>query len=85
MKLFPAIDILEGRAVRLLHGKRNAATDYGDPVERARVFLDMGAKRLHVVNLSGAFGEKSGFDRILEKISSLGVPVQSGGGLRSLD
>ena len=85
MKLFPAIDILEGRAVRLLHGKRNAATDYGDPVERARVFLDMGAKRLHVVNLSGAFGEKSGFDRISEKISSLGVPVQSGGGLRSLD
>ena len=56
MKLYPAIDILGGRAVRLLHGKRDAVTDYGDPVDRARQWLDAGARILHVVNLSGAFG-----------------------------
>lgn len=83
MKLFPAIDILNGRAVRLLHGKREAVTDYGDPVERARLWLDCGAEILHVVNLSGAFGEESGFLSLLEKIASLGVPVQTGGGIRT--
>ncbi|MGN1078456.1 MAG: HisA/HisF-related TIM barrel protein [Candidatus Gallimonas sp.] len=83
MILFPAIDILEGRAVRLLYGKKDAVTDYGDPVERAKTWKDAGAKFLHVVDLSGAFGDKSKFNRILEKIARLGVPVQSGGGLRS--
>ena len=84
MKLYPAIDILGGRAVRLLHGKRDAVTDYGDPVDRAKQWLDAGAHILHVVNLSGAFDEKNDFPRILEKIASLGVPVQTGGGIRSV-
>lgn len=84
MKLYPAIDILGGRAVRLLHGKRDAVTDYGDPVDRAKQWLDAGARTLHVVNLSGAFDEKNDFPRILEKIASLGVPVQTGGGIRSV-
>ena len=84
MKLYPAIDILGGRAVRLLHGKRDAVTDYGDPVDRAKQWLDAGARILHVVNLSGAFDEKNDFPRILEKIASLGVPVQTGGGIRSV-
>ncbi len=85
MKLFPAIDILEGRAVRLLYGKRDKVTDFGDPVECAKRWIDCGAARLHVVNLAGAFGEKSGFHRQLERIAALGVPVQTGGGLRSAD
>ena len=84
MKLYPAIVILGGRAVRLLHGKRDAVTDYGDPVDRAKQWLDAGAHILHVVNLSGAFDEKNDFPRILEKIASLGVPVQTGGGIRSV-
>ncbi len=84
MKLYPAIDILGGRAVRLLHGKRDAVTDYGDPVDRAKQWLDAGARILHVVNLSGAFDEKNDFPRILGKIASLGVPVQTGGGIRSV-
>ncbi len=84
MKLYPAIDILGGRAVRLLHGKRDAVTDYGDPVDRAKQWLDAGAHILHVVNLSGAFDEKNDFPRILEKIASLDVPVQTGGGIRSV-
>ena len=85
MKLFPAIDILEGRAVRLLHGKRSEVTDYGDPVDRAKMWIDCGAEILHVVDLSGAFGSESGFARILETICALGVPVQTGGGVRSAE
>ena len=84
MILYPAIDVLDGRAVRLLYGKRENVTDYGDPVEFARRWIDAGAKILHVVDLAGAFGEASGFDHILERIARLGVPVQSGGGLRSM-
>ena len=85
MILYPAIDVLDGRAVRLLYGKRENVTDYGDPVEFARRWIDAGAKILHVVDLAGAFGEASGFDHILERIARLGIPVQSGGGLRSME
>lgn len=84
MKLYPAIDVLGGRAVRLLYGKRDHVTDYGDPVDCARRWVDEGAEILHVVDLSGAFGEDDGFEKVLERIARLGVPVQSGGGLRSM-
>ena len=84
MKLYPAIDVLGGRAVRLLYGKRDQVTDYGDPVDCAKRWADEGAEILHVVDLSGAFGEEGGFEKVLERIAKLGVPVQSGGGLRSM-
>lgn len=83
MKLFPAIDILEGRAVRLLYGKRDMVTDYGDPVDCAKRWIDCGAEYLHVVDLGGAFEGEDRIGHILEKIASLGVPVQTGGGLRT--
>ena len=51
MILYPAIDILNGRAVRLLQGRRSEVTDYGDPAECARRWGDAGAKILHVVDL----------------------------------
>ncbi len=85
MKLFPAIDILNGRAVRLLYGKRELVTDYGLPLDRARLWRDAGADFLHVVDLSGAFGGESVIDGEIEKIASLGVRVQSGGGLRTME
>ena len=85
MILYPAIDVLNGRAVRLLYGRREEVTDYGDPVDCARRWLDAGAQILHVGDLSGAFGEASGFEKTLERIAKLGVPVQSGGGLRSME
>ncbi len=84
MKLYPAIDVLDGRAVRLLYGKRDQVTDYGDPVDFAKRWADEGAEILHVVDLSGAFGEADGFEKVLERIARVGVPVQSGGGLRSM-
>ena len=83
MILFPAIDILNGRAVRLLYGRKDRVTDYGDPVDRAKQWIDCGAEYLHVVDLSGAFDGVSRVNPFLEKIASLGVPVQSGGGLRT--
>lgn len=83
MILFPAIDVMEGRAVRLLYGRKDKVTDYGDPVDRAKQWIDCGAEYLHVVDLSGAFDGESRVNGILEKIAALGVPVQSGGGLRT--
>lgn len=83
MILFPAIDILDGRAVRLLYGKKDKVTDYGSPIDRAKQWIDCGAQYLHIVDLSGAFTGESKINSTIEKIAALGVPVQSGGGLRS--
>ena len=63
MILFPAIDILNGRAVRLYKGDKNAVTDYGDPLAFAEKWVSAGAEWLHVVDLSGAFSGESGIDR----------------------
>ena len=65
MILFPAIDILEGRAVRLYKVDRNAVTDYGDPLEFAENWAEAGAQWLHIVDLSGAFSGKSGIDKTI--------------------
>ncbi|MDD4316772.1 MAG: HisA/HisF-related TIM barrel protein, partial [Clostridia bacterium] len=51
MKLFPAVDILDGKAVRLLEGKRDKVTVYGDPLDMARKWADMGAGYIHIVDL----------------------------------
>jgi len=84
--LYPAIDIYEGRAVRLIKGDFEASTVYEDsPVEAARAWVSAGARFLHIVDLDGA---KSGEPRNLEHIeqicTELAIPVQCGGGLRSL-
>ena len=59
MRIFPAVDILGGRCVQLVQGKRESATAYGDPLSCARRWLDAGADALHVVNLDGAFGNSA--------------------------
>ncbi len=86
MILFPAIDILEGRAVRLYKGDRNAATDYGDPLEFAAKWADAGAQWLHIVDLSGAFSGRSGIDDTIAEIKKkYKINIQSGGGLRTVE
>jgi phosphoribosylformimino-5-aminoimidazole carboxamide ribotide isomerase len=86
MILYPAIDIMDGRAVRLVEGRFEDATTYhDDPLEAARSWVGAGARFLHVVDLDGA---RSGEPRSLEhlrRIAELGVPVQYGGGLRTVD
>ena len=84
--LYPAIDILEGRAVRLEQGDFGRRTEYAaDPLEAARRWVAEGAARLHVVDLDGAREGRPVNLGHLERIASAtGVPVQYGGGLRSV-
>lgn len=85
MILFPAIDILDGRAVRLYKGDKTKVTDYGDPMECAEKWVSAGAEWLHVVDLSGAFSGDSSIDPFISEIKKrFRVQVQSGGGLRRM-
>jgi phosphoribosylformimino-5-aminoimidazole carboxamide ribotide isomerase len=85
MEIIPAIDVKDGKCVRLRQGREDSGIIYAeDPVEAAKRWVREGGKRIHVVNLDGAFGRKSKITGILRGISSLeGVSVQFGGGLRS--
>jgi len=86
MKIFPAVDILGGRCVQLVQGKRESATAYGDPLACATRWLDEGAEALHVINLDGAFGssgENAGLIRDL--VRKTGVEIELGGGIRSVE
>jgi phosphoribosylformimino-5-aminoimidazole carboxamide ribotide isomerase len=83
--VLPAIDVLEGRAVRLSRGRREEVTlEGGDPVSLARRYAGEGARRLHLVDLDGAFGGEPSVE-LVAAVASGGVPVQVGGGYRTLD
>ena len=85
MIIFPAIDILDGKAVRLMQGRLDAVTVYNDdPVDQARRFIDSGAEWIHVVDLDGAVLGTPANIEIVHRIAALGVPVQTGGGIRSM-
>ena len=85
-ELLPAIDVLEGRVVRLSQGRREAVTiEGGDPVELARRFRREGARRLHLVDLDGAFGGVPTLGLVERVAAAGGLPLQVGGGYRSLD
>ena len=86
MILYPAIDILDGQAVRLVQGDFEDRTVYRDsPLEAARAWVDAGARFLHIVDLDGAkSGAPANLHHVEEITSALPVPVQLGGGLRSL-
>ena len=86
MKIFPAVDILGGRCVQLVQGKRESATAYGDPLSCAIRWLDEGATALHIVNLDGAFGSSSGNAAlIMDLIRKTGAEIELGGGIRSVE
>jgi len=86
MRIFPAVDILGGRCVQLVQGKRESATAYGNPLDCATRWLDEGADALHVINLDGAFGSaRKNADLITDLIRKTGVEIELGGGIRSLD
>ena len=86
MILLPAVDIRDGRAVRLRQGRFEDETVYADdPVEAARAFVAAGARFLHVVDLDGAReGEPANLHHLERIVRELGVPAQFGGGLRSI-
>lgn len=86
MIVFPAVDILGGRCVQLVQGKRDTATAYGDPLLCAESWINQGAQALHIVNLDGAFGSsKLNAEKITDVIIRTGVETQLGGGIRSLE
>jgi phosphoribosylformimino-5-aminoimidazole carboxamide ribotide isomerase len=82
--LFPAIDIRDGKAVRLVQGDYEQETRYeDDPVVAARRWVDGGARWLHVVDLDGArAGEPVNLEQVRRIVAAVNVPVQLGGGLR---
>ncbi len=84
MELYPAVDIRDGGAVRLVQGDFGRQQDYGDPVALARRFESAGARWLHVVDLDAArIGEPVNRHVVLDIAAGVGIPVQSGGGIRS--
>ena len=83
MKLFPAIDLLGGRAVRLEAGDRARATVFHDqPLALIGELARDGADRLHVVDLDGAFGEPRQLALVASIIAASPIPVEVGGGIR---
>ena len=87
MILLPAIDILDGKAVRLRRGDFDEKTVYdADPLDAARRWVQAGARGLHVVDLDGArSGEPANLEHVRRIAADVGVPIQLGGGLRSLE
>jgi phosphoribosylformimino-5-aminoimidazole carboxamide ribotide isomerase len=85
--LYPAIDIQGGRAVRLVQGRFEDETVYADdPLDAARDWVAAGARALHVVDLDGArSGQPRSLDHLQRIARETGVPVQYGGGLRSIE
>ena len=89
MVIIPAIDLKDGRCVRLKQGDMDDATIFSeDPVGMARHWLELGARRLHVVDLNGAVAGKPKNEAVIRQIvDAVGdeLPIQLGGGIRDLD
>jgi phosphoribosylformimino-5-aminoimidazole carboxamide ribotide isomerase len=86
MKIFPAVDILDGRCVQLVQGKRESATVHGEPLACAERWISGGADALHVINLDGAFGNSNkNAGLIRDLIHKTGIEIQLGGGIRSAE
>jgi len=88
MNIIPAIDLKDGQCVRLKQGEMNSADVFGDPAEMAQRWLSAGARRLHLVDLNGAFaGKPKNLDAVRAILDVIGgeIPVQLGGGIRDLE
>jgi len=86
MNLFPAIDIRDGKCVRLIQGDYGKQQIFGDPIEMAKKWEVAGAKFLHIVDLDGALvGEAKNLFAIQLILETIHIPIQLGGGIRSLE
>ena len=86
MIVYPAIDLRDGKVVRLRTGDPAQQTTFsGDPLSTAKQWIDQGTAWIHMVNLDGAFDAVNQNSKILEAVAKLEVKVQFGGGLRDLD
>ena len=86
MQIYPAIDLKDGAAVRLLRGAMDTATVFNpDPAEQARAFAAAGFSRLHLIDLNGAFaGRPVNAEAVRAILAAIDIPVQLGGGIRAL-
>ncbi len=87
MRIYPAIDIKDGQCVRLFKGQFSDVTVYGDsPAEMAKKWESLGGEYIHVVDLDGALkGHGVNAEKIKEICNSVNVPVQTGGGIRTME
>ncbi|ANF23553.1 1-(5-phosphoribosyl)-5-((5-phosphoribosylamino)methylideneamino)imidazole-4-carboxamide isomerase [Thermococcus piezophilus] len=85
MRIYPAIDLMDGKAVRLYKGRKDKVKVYGDPVEIAKGFAEY-VDKIHIVDLDGAFiGKPQNLDVVKQIIEETGLKVQVGGGFRSYE
>jgi phosphoribosylanthranilate isomerase len=80
--LLPAVDVADGRAVRLVQGEAGTETNYGDPLEAARAWQRDGAEWVHLVDLDAAFGRGSNRELLARVVGELDVRVELSGGIR---
>jgi len=82
LELLPAIDVKDGRAVRLVQGELSKESAYGQPIEVAQEFVAAGAEWIHLVDLDAAFGIGSNADLLAQVIASVSIKVELSGGIR---
>lgn len=84
LTLMPAVDVRDGKAVRLRQGESGSETDYGSPFEAARTWVEAGAEWIHLVDLDAAFGTGNNRDQLREIVHELGdrVNIELSGGVR---
>jgi len=89
MLIIPAIDLKDGRCVRLRQGDMNTATVFSeDPVAMAKTWVEQGARRLHIVDLNGAVAGRPKNEKVIRQVIEAvngAIPIQLGGGIRDLD
>ena len=89
MQLIPAIDLMNGKIVRLSRGEAKTAkfyeTQFGTPVEAAKRWRDEGAGKLHIIDLDAAFGTGNNHSVIADVAENIKLPIQVGGGIRSYE
>lgn len=82
LELLPAVDVADGRAVRLTQGEAGSETNYGDPLSAARDWVAGGAEWIHLVDLDAAFGRGSNAELLAEVVGAVDVRVEMSGGIR---
>ena len=82
LQLLPAVDVVEGQAVRLFQGEAGSETAYGDPAEAAAAWVEDGAEWIHLVDLDAAFGRGSNHELLARIVDELDVQVELSGGIR---
>jgi phosphoribosylformimino-5-aminoimidazole carboxamide ribotide isomerase/phosphoribosylanthranilate isomerase len=82
LQLLPAVDVKDGKAVRLVQGELSAQTNYGAPLDAALDFQNAGAEWLHLVDLDAAFGTGSNADLLADVVGTLDIKVELSGGIR---